>query len=430
MSLLLFEGPAGSGKTTELIGKLASVLQERPLGAHERVLAITKMHGSRRRLRERLTTVSGLGYQFECLTADSFAWRIVNRWRSLGRIRFGEDADFGDYWEVCRRAGILLNEPVVACWVGRTFPIVIIDEMQDSKEGQLLMIQGLSTAAICVAAADYYQDLDSDGPNPAVIWAREHGEVVTLTQMRRTKAAGLLEAAKLIRAGQSVPWKGRGFTILGAHGHSDGAKYVSQNLSWWKAREYRDVAIISPVHAQSALFVQNLIHRVEEGPIGKEQKFGPHKIPWETSQEEEEGRFLSQLNLPDDPEAMMRASDLVLPAGLAISSAVVAWLDRQRRVAGITTFSVEGLRNQICRIYQRARAFRMTTGHGVRAMTIHQAKNREFDAVIVLWPYQVTGSSERLRRLLYNAITRAKREALVIVQNPDRIQRPPFMSDT
>ena len=61
-------------------------------------------------------------------------------------------------------------------------------------------------------------------------------------------------------------------------------------------------------------------------------------------------------------------------------------------------------------------------------MTIHQAKNREFDHVIVLWPYQVTADPEAARRLLYNAITRARRRALVVVQNPDRLQHPPFVS--
>ena len=60
-------------------------------------------------------------------------------------------------------------------------------------------------------------------------------------------------------------------------------------------------------------------------------------------------------------------------------------------------------------------------------MTVHQAKNREFDSVIVLWPYEV--SATRQRRLLYNAITRAKRQAVVIVQNPDRINQPPFVAD-
>jgi superfamily I DNA/RNA helicase len=62
-------------------------------------------------------------------------------------------------------------------------------------------------------------------------------------------------------------------------------------------------------------------------------------------------------------------------------------------------------------------------------MTIHQAKNREFDSVIVLWPYQVTGLSTRLRRLLYNAITRAKRQAVVVVENPNRLNKPPFVAD-
>ncbi|MFZ5644661.1 MAG: hypothetical protein ACOY46_13815 [Bacillota bacterium] len=45
----------------------------------------------------------------------------------------------------------------------------------------------------------------------------------------------------------------------------------------------------------------------------------------------------------------------------------------------------------------------------------------------MLWPYEVQGSLERLRRLLYNAITRAKRQALVVVQNPNRLKQAPFV---
>ena len=62
-------------------------------------------------------------------------------------------------------------------------------------------------------------------------------------------------------------------------------------------------------------------------------------------------------------------------------------------------------------------------------MTIYQAKNREFDSVVVLWPYRISGSIDRKRRLLYNAITRAKRRAVVIVQNPSRLKEPPFVPD-
>ena len=59
-------------------------------------------------------------------------------------------------------------------------------------------------------------------------------------------------------------------------------------------------------------------------------------------------------------------------------------------------------------------------------MTIHQAKNREFHSVIVLWPYEVAGNTQRRRRLLYNAITRARHRVLVVVQNPERLDQPPF----
>jgi len=61
------------------------------------------------------------------------------------------------------------------------------------------------------------------------------------------------------------------------------------------------------------------------------------------------------------------------------------------------------------------------------AMTIHQAKNGEFDRVIVLWPYEVTGTEERMRRLAYNAITRAKHEAVVVVQDEARVGHSPFV---
>lgn len=61
-------------------------------------------------------------------------------------------------------------------------------------------------------------------------------------------------------------------------------------------------------------------------------------------------------------------------------------------------------------------------------MTIHQAKNREFRRVIVLWGFGVPGDAEVQRRWLYNAITRAKEAAWVIVEDPkrDRLRKPPF----
>lgn len=59
-------------------------------------------------------------------------------------------------------------------------------------------------------------------------------------------------------------------------------------------------------------------------------------------------------------------------------------------------------------------------------MTIQRAKNREFPNMIVLRPHSVTGSAEHLRRLLYNAITRAQIHCSVIVLGQGRLNAPPF----
>lgn len=60
------------------------------------------------------------------------------------------------------------------------------------------------------------------------------------------------------------------------------------------------------------------------------------------------------------------------------------------------------------------------------AMTVHQAKNREFDGVVVLWPYQLGGDDEHRRRLLYNAVTRARNWCTVVVQNENLLATAPF----
>jgi hypothetical protein len=69
-------------------------------------------------------------------------------------------------------------------------------------------------------------------------------------------------------------------------------------------------------------------------------------------------------------------------------------------------------------------------GLRLRAMTINQAKNHEFEGVIVLWPFAVGGGLESQRRRLDNALTRAQKWAIVIMQdNPkksSRLSEPPF----
>ena len=425
MSLYFIEGPAGTGKTTRLFQELERVLEECPLAEHQQVLALTKMHGSRRRMDGRLRTISGLRGRYRCCTADSFAWSIVRRWRTLARRKSALDRAEGDYEQVCLLAGDLLAETTVSRWVIRVFPIVVVDEFQDSKGGQLAMISSLTSLATCIAAADDFQDLDNTEVNPAVAWARTNGESESLSDIRRTSASGLLEGSRALRAGDNVPHSGDGFTVLGARNHNVGASFVSRNLFWWNS--CADIAVLSPVRPSSSAFVRDLIARVEARPISN-PPVGPHRIPWEESQEVECDKFIEGLELPDDPNAEVCCDRLSFGDVGGQRRGLRHWIERQTRVAGRTKFTAEEIRCEARRIHQRSRAYRRVRGGRVRAMTIHQAKNREFHSVIVLWPYQVVGTIERQRRLLYNGITRAKRRVLVVVQNPSRLDQPPFVA--
>ena len=424
MSLRFFEGPAGSGKTTRLFEELERILEACPLEEGQRVLALTKMHGSRRRMQARLAAFPELRRRFQCSTVDSFAWRMVRRWRSLARRLSASALAEDDYEQVCSLAGKLLANDIAGPWVTRAFPVMVIDEMQDSQGGQLEMVRALSASASCIAAADDFQDLEAAEENLAVAWAREVGEVESLTHNHRTSMSGLLAAGSALREGRDVPQDGRGFKVLGAQNHNVGASFVSRNMTWWSGGG--DLAVLSPVRSANSNFVRNLIKRVEEKPIS-DPPVGPHRIPWEDSQEDECDRFINDLELPDDPNLTMESTDVSLPGTTGPIQGLRAWFEQQQRVAGKTSFTAHEVRLQARRIHQRSRAYRRVREAGVRAMTIHQAKNREFDSVIVLWPYEVGGPTERQRRLLYNAITRAKRQALVVVQNPDRLQQPPFV---
>ena len=60
-------------------------------------------------------------------------------------------------------------------------------------------------------------------------------------------------------------------------------------------------------------------------------------------------------------------------------------------------------------------------------MTVHSAKNQEWDHVAVIWPYQVASNTELQRRLLYNAITRASQSCYLFVQGESTKRDPAFL---
>ena len=159
---------------------------------------------------------------------------------------------------------------------------------------------------------------------------------------------------------------------------------------------------------------------------------GPYQIAWEDSDEEACERLRAAMGLPDHLDELIPCSQVLDRARAAGVREVIDWVRRQRFVHGREVVGAEEVRAEIQQVVRRRRAFGT---HGQRrrvALTVHQAKNREFECVVVLWPLQVRADIEQQRRLLYNAITRAKLHAVVIVEDPrrNRLAEPLFTGTT
>lgn len=420
MTVRAVQGGAGCGKTHRLMEMLAETLVAEPLADGQRVLALTFMHGARRRLWDRLQTVQGLGGRFQCSTIDGFAWRIARRWRGLAAALGLPPVTEEQFDAVCAAAGALLEQPAVANWVATSFPIIVVDEGQDLRPERLRMLVALSGVTHLLAAADEFQCLDQElRPNPFVEWLDNVCDAEELVHVHRTQCAGLLTAAAAIRGG-APPANGQGFRILVGASVPLAATMLANAIAW---RQGGNVAVITP--ALQGGFARLVVDRVRQGPCGQ-QGSGPYAINWENSDREQTQALFANLDLTEVADANTTLEALRGLPRSGCARAVVSWARKQIDALGRTEFS----RAEVESVIRRSVAFQRQHGHlashAFVAMTVQQAKNREFEGVVVVWPYQVGGDTEHKRRLLYNAVTRSKRWCNVIVQSQNILNAPPF----
>ena len=416
MTIRAFEGGAGCGKTYRLIMTLSETLAQRPLLPGQKVLAITYMHGSRRRLNNRLRS---LGMPYECATLDSVAFRVVARWQALA-AHFGYPVPREtEYDAVCAVAATLLEFPEVANWLAAACPIVLIDEAQDLCATRLRIVQALADRTEILLAADEFQCLNQAlRPNPCCSWLGSVTELEILTNPYRTSDQDLLAAAAALRSGGS-PVSARSFQIKDAPREALAGTYLSNQIGWH--RRGGTVAILTPTAPGYPMraIAWATANRTKRGQ-------GPHRIDLEQGEKEIATDIIGSLSLPDRC-GLAEVHDAVQGIGVSsIATALREWLDVQQRARGRNEID----RTEIEDVIRRAASLRQRYGTvpsgKILAMTIHAAKNREFDGVVVLWPYAIGGDAEQKRRLLYNAVTRARRWCLVLLQGAQLRCQPPF----
>jgi hypothetical protein len=441
MTFDFFEGAAGTGKTYNLVGRAGELVRGGILREEHKLLALTFMNGSRRRLDARLGENAVFRRRFDCQTFDVFARAIAARRRSLITPAMREQAGgLGEFDGPCALAAGLLDNKPVRQWVARTFPLILIDEAQDLDEHRLRILQGLAQSCRIVAAADAFQCLHDGRDTTSLIgWLEGTGRTHRLTEVRRTQQQGLLGAALAVRQGRDIKaglnanvfngkttWSGAGFRLLEAPATARNAGLLAWAIANEIAQRRGPWVILTPDGRSGIIRTALSTVSTKQWERRNGATFGPYPHTWDRHDKEEADALLEEIALPETASFGDLRTLLIPMAGNPAVTQAISRMDRLRRAHGQTEFNAAQIAEFI-RDSMRNRArlgFRQQRGHVV--MTIQRAKNREFSNVIVLWPHSATGSPEHQRRLLYNAITRAQGHCTVIALGQGRLNGAPF----
>jgi hypothetical protein len=415
-----FEGPAGTGKTRHLTDAILHRVAVEPLATHQRVLALTFMHGSRRRLEAQFSALAGLRGRHTCMTIDSFAGHVVERWRSLATPH---NAHAGNFNQTCDACGRLLEETQIAKWVAATFPVLAVDEAQELSPPRLRIIRALAPHVKLYVAADEFQCLDEDiDTAPFMTWFRT-GRITSLTRFWRTSQKGLLGAAAALRASLPPPQTGPGFDIRYEFPNQMPLA-IGHALHRGRTAGGTTALLVAP---GSRSWADTMLARLTQGMQTPKQTVLPLRIAWETQPDTEidlaMAAFsdLQDIPVPEIKARLSRTDELPLWIPLVAKA-----ITHQLRVKAQLTWTATALRQLMERKAALQRAYGYNSPGGIPVITIRSAKNRQFGHVVVLWGPGVQADHEQQARLLYNAITRAETRCTVFVRTDRLLQSPPF----
>lgn len=289
----------------------------------------------------------------------------------------------------------------------------------------------LGTASKLLLAADHFQRLVDDGEScPAVEWAESHRHVGgieyhDLAGCRRTNNNAIIQAARALRnnakaTSPTVP-------VYFAPRYGPAAFRIVERFLPRRTDRIStgSCAIIALSLADSQL--TNLVRSFQEQLARR--NLNP-KVEWVlTLTEEEQLRCLLKdlaVDLKADPESPWDPDRAIDGDHAARICHGVVEFAKLRGIRPITQdLTIEFARSSV---HNRLAFGRNSARYQI--LTAHSAKNQEFHHVFVFWSFKGEKWSPALRRrLLYNAITRAKFDCTVLVLGDrKRIDTDPALS--
>jgi hypothetical protein len=282
----------------------------------------------------------------------------------------------------------------------------------------------LSSFVPAIVAADPFQHLDCSGDQcPATTWIESLANIGTsairLDKNHRTNQQPIINGAIALRANQVAAKPAVGvFVVPMGKGSTLGLAASKILYSVIDKKKKGSTAVILPSNIQSAdKLIQSLKKQSEEKglsiPQCSVQSSADHELDVVRA---EVNRFAMA--------AAKKGDECTLGTD---ASEAVARAESFSRLRGLPEVDEGLLQYFVGRVIHGKRAYARTSAR-VIFTTIHGAKNREFEHVFVVWGYKLQNSFEQQRRLLYNAVTRAKMGCVILdTRTLDVVKKDPLM---
>lgn len=387
------------------------------------------MHGARRHLQSTVRRWCPTLPATIC-TVHSFAMTIVNRWRrSLGlafpvvvcdlscSLSEKHGCTQATFKELMVLACKLLESSTVTGVLAQAYPLIIVDEFQDCCAETLQFIQALGACSTLLLAADHFQMLDGCASGcPAVEWAqtlKDQGAISyhDLSGCQRTANQEILNSARALRGNVKV--NGPAVPVYYAPTAPVAAwRLVERFLPYGTAKKIKTGTCALIALSVDDPLLKNLLASFHN-QLAKKTKRAIH---WscQLAEAHERKQLLAGLGID-----AAQTSGAVWAPEQSITGKQASRISRDivrfSKLRGISPIPQELAARLATLAIHNDRAF----GCGApqfQVLTVHGAKNREFDHVFVFWSFKSSAwSMDEQRRLLYNAVTRAKSDCTVLV---------------